>query len=72
MGWMSDMKADVSKEVKKLRALNGWTQAELAGKIPVSLPTVQRWEAGRPIRGLAAERKLTELFEAAGIELRGG
>ena len=67
---MSDLKADVSKEVKQLRALNGWTQGELAQQIPVSLPTVQRWEAGRPVRGLAVQQMLLRLFEGAGIELR--
>ena len=63
------MKADVSKEVKQLRALNGWTQGELARQIPVSLPTVQRWEAGGPVRGLAVQQMLRKLFEGAGIEL---
>ncbi len=62
------MKADVSSEVRRLRALKGWTQEQLAGEIPVSLPTVQRWEAGRPVRGLAVQRRLVVLFEEAGIE----
>lgn len=64
---MSDMKADVSQQVRQLRALKGWTQSELARQIPVSLPTVQRWEAGRPVRGLAVQQMLARLFEEAGI-----
>ncbi|KKM97583.1 hypothetical protein LCGC14_1166710 [marine sediment metagenome] len=65
------MNPDVSKEVKQLRALNGWTQGELARKIPVSLPTVQRWESGRPVRGLAVQQMLLQLFEGAGIAVKG-
>ena len=65
------MKADVSKEVRQLRALNGWTQGELARKIPVSLPTVQRWEAGGPVRGLAVREMLVRLFEGASIDVKG-
>ncbi|KKL48308.1 hypothetical protein LCGC14_2326840 [marine sediment metagenome] len=61
------MEANVSKEVRQLRVLKNWTQSELAREIPVSLPTVQRWESGRPVRGLAVKQMLGRLFEEAGI-----
>ena len=65
------MKADVSKAVRQLRALQGWTQTELAARIPVSLPTVQRWEAGRPVRQLGARQKLAELLGEVGLKMEG-
>lgn len=65
------MEANVSKEVRQLRALKHWTQTELAQQIPVGLATVQRWEAGRPVRGLAVQQMLLRLFEEAGIEVKG-
>ncbi len=59
---------ELSEKVRELRKVMGWTQEDLARQVPVSLPTVQRWERGRPPRGLAAKRALVRLFKKAGID----
>jgi len=59
---------ELSEKVRELRKVMGWTQEDLARQVPVSLPTVQRWERGRPLRGLAAKRALERLFKRAGID----
>ena len=60
---------DISDKVKELRRVKGWSQEELARQVPVSSSTVQRWERGRPVRGVAARQSLARLFVEAGIEL---
>ena len=60
---------DISEEVKELRRIKGWSQEELARQVPVSSSTVQRWERGRPVRGVAARQALARLFAEAGIDL---
>jgi len=59
---------ELSEKVRELRKVMGWTQEDLARQVPVSLPAVQRWERGRPFRGLAAKQALERLFKRVGID----
>ncbi len=58
----------LSKKIRKLRKILGWSQEELAREIGVSLSTVQRWETkgGKPI--LLARKEIRKFFEKAGID----
>ena len=61
---------DLQSLLKELRKKRKLTQEELARKMDVSLPTVQRWEkqGGRPTR--LARRELTKLFREARIDMK--
>jgi transcriptional regulator with XRE-family HTH domain len=54
---------ETADRIKQEREQRGWTQAELAGRLPIGQQTVSRWERGktRPNRGQVT--RLLELFE---------
>jgi len=55
-------------DIKKLRAALKLTQAELAGKLGVSLYTVQRWEGKKARPSQLARRQLERLARRHGIK----
>ena len=59
-----------AEQLRAARSMTGLTQAELADKSGVSLPTIKRLELGRgllPVR-LATLLKLQRALESAGVE----
>jgi len=59
-----------AEQLRAARSMTGLTQAELAEKSGVSLPTIKRLELGRgllPVR-LATLLKLQRALESAGVE----
>ena len=54
---------DAKAAVRVLRALHGWSQAELAARAGLDVSAVQRSEAGRPIPAAT----LVQLAQAAGV-----
>jgi len=59
-----------AEQLRAARSMTGLTQAELAEKSGVSLPTIKRLELGRgllPVR-LATLLKLQRALETAGVE----
>lgn len=55
-----------------LRDNKGWTQAELAEKLGLSVKTVGQWESGRFIPSLVAAKRLAVAFEITIDELAEG
>lgn len=58
--------------VRELRRLRGLSQTELAETLNVGQSAVSRWEQGRDVPNIGAQRKLREVFEAAGGATREG
>ncbi len=54
---------EITDHIKREREQRGWTQADLAGRMPIGQQTVSRWERGvtRPNRDQV--KRLLELFE---------
>ena len=50
--------------IAKYRRARGMTQSDLASRLGVALPTVQRWEAG----AIPRARVLPRLADALGVE----
>ena len=60
------------EQLRAARGLLGWSQAELAARAGLSLPTVKRVEAGTgPRVSDEARAKLQRALEAAGVEFIG-
>lgn len=57
------------KLIKEYRERIFLTQTQLADLLGVRLVTVCRWETGRFQPNLAMKKKLTNLFEEAGMKL---
>lgn len=55
---------DIPKEVRRLRADAGWTQADLAELVGVTRSAVAQWEAGANEPPLSRLRKLLKLRDA--------
>ncbi len=53
----------LADHVKKERVQRGWTQAELAGRVPVGQQTVSRWEQGKTRPNHNQVKRLLEIFE---------
>ena len=53
--------------IKDIRSKLGWTQAELAYEIGVSLSTIQRWEQSTSRPSRLAARELERVMQRAGI-----
>ena len=64
------MSLSATEQLRAARAMAGLTQAELAGKSGVSLPTIKRLELGvGPLNvRFSTLRRLQRALEAAGIE----
>ncbi|MBR1298565.1 helix-turn-helix domain-containing protein [Bradyrhizobium sp. AUGA SZCCT0042] len=57
------------EQLRAARALLGWSQAELASRASLSLPTVKRVEGGfGPNVSEEARLRLQQALESAGIE----
>ena len=54
---------DISDHIRKERGQRGWTQAELARRIPIGQQTVSSWERGMTRPGREQAKRLLELFE---------
>jgi transcriptional regulator with XRE-family HTH domain len=54
---------EIADQVRKEREQRGWTQAELAGRVPIGQQTVSRWERGRTRPNRDQVKRLLELFE---------
>lgn len=60
------VKAELKEQIRAARRARGWTQAELAARIGVSLATVSRWERGsRPRR--AHLQAMAEVLRASSL-----
>ena len=53
----------ISDHIKLEREQRGWTQAELAGRMPIGQQTVSRWERGKTRPNRDQVTRLLELFE---------
>ncbi len=53
----------IADHIKKEREQRGWTQAELAGRMPIGQQTVSRWERGKTRPNRDQVTRLLELFE---------
>jgi len=63
---MSDkMRWDVA--IKRLREHLGWTQEQLAAKLGVSLPSINRWERGKVQPSRMAVNQLNTAFRDANL-----
>lgn len=56
----------LGENIARLRAQNGWSQGELAGKLEVSRQSVSKWETDASVPDLD---KLVKLSEAFGVSL---
>jgi transcriptional regulator with XRE-family HTH domain len=54
---------DIADHIKKEREQRGWTQAELAGRVPIGQQTLSRWERGKTRPNQGQVTRLLELFE---------
>ncbi len=59
----------MGKLIKKLREDKGWTQAELAEKIPIGRNAVSKWERGKTIPDISALIRLRDIFNVSLDEL---
>ena len=58
--------------IKLLREEKGWTQEELAAKIPVSRQAVSKWEQGQRIPDIITIERLKSIFNVTTDELLAG
>lgn len=56
------MPVSIGEKIKKLRKSKKWTQEDLAAKLAVLQPHVNRWERNKCAPSLEALKKLSELF----------
>ena len=63
---------EIGKFIKKLREEKGWTQEELAEKIPISRGAVSKWECGKTLADIEILQKLSILFKVTIEELLSG
>jgi len=56
-------------QLKRERELRGWTQADLASKLPCDPKTINRWESGKSVPRSYFRQKFAELFEKSVEEL---
>lgn len=61
---------DYAGKIKEYRERKFLTQTDLAKILEVNSVTVSRWETGAFEPNMATKKKLSELFEEAGIDLR--
>ncbi|WP_276969209.1 helix-turn-helix domain-containing protein [Ferrimicrobium acidiphilum] len=54
---------EISDRIKEERVQRGWTQASLAGRVPIGQQTVSRWENGKTRPHRNQVKRLLELFE---------
>lgn len=52
----------IAEKIKNLRKQNNWTQEDLAAKLGVKQPQLNRWETGKTLPALDALKKLSKLF----------
>ena len=53
----------LSTNLKVLRRVNGWTQAEAAKKLKIKLPTYQSYEDGRAEPDIARLIKIADTYK---------
>jgi transcriptional regulator with XRE-family HTH domain len=61
-----------SDQIRAARALKNWSQAELAEKVGMSVPSIGNIESEKHKPTPATQQKITEVFEGAGIEFIDG
>jgi|GEM_PF-2765838 len=61
--------ADISNNIKALRAERGMSQAQLAEKLSVARQTVSSWERGASFPDIPMLEKLSAVFEISADEL---
>ena len=63
---------NIGKFILELRNEKGWTQEELASKIPITRQAVSRWEQGKSIPDSSTLVILSEIFDVSINELLSG
>ena len=60
---------EIGKFIKKLREEKGWTQEELAEKIPIGRNAISKWERGKTIPDISTLFRLRDIFNVSIDEL---
>lgn len=63
---------NIGKFILELRTSKGWTQEELANRIPITRQAVSRWEQGKSIPDSSTLVILSEIFDVSINELLSG
>lgn len=57
------MIAMMKERIKRVRRERGWSQAELARRMPVTQPSVADWESGRKVPSMKNMVRLVKLLD---------
>ncbi len=55
----------IARTIRALREGNGWTRAQLAQKVPCSIPCIGLWESGKVLPGNSKVCRLAQLFDTS-------